>query len=48
LHLHDYGKHPRPGRKLGHLTLVAARAGERNRRARALLKLLEMKLPDLP
>jgi 5-(carboxyamino)imidazole ribonucleotide synthase len=48
LHLHDYGKHPRPGRKLGHLTLVAARAGERNRRARALLKMLEMKLPDLP
>src|SRR4029079_14456790 len=22
LHLHDYGKSPRPGRKLGHLTLV--------------------------
>ncbi len=24
LHLHDYGKSPRPGRKLGHATLVAA------------------------
>jgi 5-(carboxyamino)imidazole ribonucleotide synthase len=22
-HLHDYGKAPRPGRKLGHITLVA-------------------------
>jgi 5-(carboxyamino)imidazole ribonucleotide synthase len=48
LHLHDYGKHPRPGRKLGHLTLVATRAAERNRRTKALLKALEMKLPGLP
>ncbi|MFN8035650.1 MAG: 5-(carboxyamino)imidazole ribonucleotide synthase [Acidimicrobiia bacterium] len=24
LHLHDYGKSPRPGRKLGHVTLVGA------------------------
>jgi 5-(carboxyamino)imidazole ribonucleotide synthase len=48
LHLHDYGKHPRPGRKLGHCTLVSASAGERNRRARALLKALAMKLPGLP
>jgi 5-(carboxyamino)imidazole ribonucleotide synthase len=23
-HLHDYGKQPRPGRKLGHVTLTAA------------------------
>ena len=23
LHRHDYGKEPRPGRKLGHLTLPA-------------------------
>ena len=23
-HLHDYGKVPRPGRKLGHVTLTAA------------------------
>ena len=22
-HLHDYGKSPRPGRKLGHVTVVA-------------------------
>ncbi len=24
-HLHDYGKAPRPGRKLGHVTVTAAR-----------------------
>jgi len=30
--LHDYGKSPRPGRKLGHLTLVADSAGERDAR----------------
>jgi 5-(carboxyamino)imidazole ribonucleotide synthase len=37
LHLHDYAKHPRPGRKLGHLTLVEADAGRCERRARRLL-----------
>jgi 5-(carboxyamino)imidazole ribonucleotide synthase len=37
LHLHDYGKQPRPGRKLGHCTLVEASAGARDRRARRLL-----------
>ena len=30
-HLHDYGKSPRPGRKLGHVTVVAASATERDR-----------------
>lgn len=29
--LHDYGKSPRPGRKLGHVTVLAARAEERDR-----------------
>ncbi len=29
--LHDYGKKPRPGRKLGHITVTAATAGERDR-----------------
>lgn len=30
--LHDYGKSPRPGRKLGHITVVADSAGERDER----------------
>ena len=29
--LHDYGKEPRPGRKLGHITVVADSADERER-----------------
>jgi 5-(carboxyamino)imidazole ribonucleotide synthase len=29
--LHDYGKAPRPGRKLGHITIVAESASERDR-----------------
>ena len=37
LHLHDYGKQPRPGRKVGHCTLVEATAARRDRRARELL-----------
>jgi 5-(carboxyamino)imidazole ribonucleotide synthase len=37
LHLHDYGKQPRPGRKLGHCTLVERTPAARDRRARRLL-----------
>lgn len=37
LHLHDYGKRPRPGRKVGHCTLVAPTAAGRDARARRLL-----------
>jgi 5-(carboxyamino)imidazole ribonucleotide synthase len=37
VHLHDYGKSARPGRKLGHLTLVERTAAARDRRARRLL-----------
>ncbi len=29
-HLHDYGKAPRPGRKLGHATIVSATADDRD------------------
>jgi len=29
--LHDYGKSPRPGRKLGHITVTAESAAERDR-----------------
>jgi 5-(carboxyamino)imidazole ribonucleotide synthase len=35
-HLHDYGKEPRAGRKLGHCTIVAPTAAERDRRLRRL------------
>jgi 5-(carboxyamino)imidazole ribonucleotide synthase len=35
-HLHDYGKEPRAARKLGHCTIVAATASERDRRLRRL------------
>jgi 5-(carboxyamino)imidazole ribonucleotide synthase len=37
VHLHDYGKSPRPGRKLGHCTVVEGSAAARDRRARRLL-----------
>jgi 5-(carboxyamino)imidazole ribonucleotide synthase len=30
--LHDYGKSPREGRKLGHITVVADSAAERDER----------------
>jgi len=38
-YLHDYGKQPRPGRKLGHITVVAADAAGRDR---AVARLSEM------
>jgi 5-(carboxyamino)imidazole ribonucleotide synthase len=38
LHLHDYGKQPRPGRKVGHLTLVEASAARRDARALELIE----------
>ncbi|MCU0760397.1 MAG: 5-(carboxyamino)imidazole ribonucleotide synthase [Steroidobacteraceae bacterium] len=41
LHLHDYAKAPRPGRKLGHCTLVAANPAARERRLRRLLRLVD-------
>jgi 5-(carboxyamino)imidazole ribonucleotide synthase len=40
-HLHDYGKTPRPGRKLGHVTVVARSVAERERAASRLLRLVE-------
>ena len=40
LHLHDYGKTPRPGRKLGHCTFISPTAPGRDRRARRLLAAL--------
>jgi 5-(carboxyamino)imidazole ribonucleotide synthase len=38
VHLHDYGKSARPGRKMGHCTVVERTAAARDLRARALLK----------
>jgi 5-(carboxyamino)imidazole ribonucleotide synthase len=37
LHLHDYGKQARPGRKLGHCTVVEVTARARDQRAHRLL-----------
>lgn len=37
LHLHDYGKQPRAGRKVGHCTFVESTAARRDRQARQLL-----------
>jgi 5-(carboxyamino)imidazole ribonucleotide synthase len=47
VHLHDYVKEPRPGRKLGHLTLVEDDASRCERRARRLLAELapEIRIP---
>ena len=39
VHHHDYGKAPRPGRKLGHATVVAPSVAERDRVLRKLLRL---------
>jgi 5-(carboxyamino)imidazole ribonucleotide synthase len=38
LHWHDYGKSPRPGRKLGHITLVDSAARGRDLRALKVLR----------
>ena len=47
-HLHDYGKQARAGRKLGHCTLVAPTARERDRRTRGLLRHLAVALDGAP
>jgi 5-(carboxyamino)imidazole ribonucleotide synthase len=41
LHLHDYGKSPRPGRKLGHVTFVETSAPKADLRATRLLRRIE-------
>jgi 5-(carboxyamino)imidazole ribonucleotide synthase len=38
VHYHDYGKSPRPGRKLGHCTVVAATAAARDAALRKVLR----------
>jgi 5-(carboxyamino)imidazole ribonucleotide synthase len=41
LAFHDYGKEPRPGRKLGHCTILKRRPGDRNLALADALKLIE-------
>ncbi len=41
LAFHDYGKEPRPGRKLGHCTILKGRTKERNSALDRALKLIE-------
>jgi 5-(carboxyamino)imidazole ribonucleotide synthase len=48
VHWHEYGKTSRPGRKLGHCTLIDQSAARRNRRAHNLLKRLYPQLPVKP
>ncbi|HTP38624.1 MAG TPA: 5-(carboxyamino)imidazole ribonucleotide synthase [Steroidobacteraceae bacterium] len=48
LHLHNYGKDPRPGRKVGHCTVLADSAVVRDRRARALMKRVYPHLAGIP
>lgn len=47
LHWHDYGKLARPGRKIGHATLVAATAGELREQASRLAELAGGAFPRL-
>jgi 5-(carboxyamino)imidazole ribonucleotide synthase len=44
VHLHDYGKRPRQGRKVGHCTLVEPTARRRDARTRRLLEELAVDL----
>ena len=41
LAFHDYGKEPRPGRKLGHCTILERHSKDRNRALAEALKLIE-------
>ena len=41
-HLHDYGKEPRPGRKLGHATIVAKDDERREIALKTLAKTLNI------
>ncbi len=47
-HVHVYGKAPRPRRKLGHVTVLAANAEEREERLARLLEVIEHAGEPLP
>jgi 5-(carboxyamino)imidazole ribonucleotide synthase len=40
-HLHDYDKSPRPGRKLGHVTVTGATTAQRDERAAQIVRLVD-------
>jgi 5-(carboxyamino)imidazole ribonucleotide synthase len=44
-HLHDYGKTPRPGRKLGHITVVSDSAEQRDRMLDEIIRSVTHSLP---
>ncbi len=44
--LHDYGKTPRPGRKLGHITVVADSAAERDAELDKICQTVTQSTPD--
>jgi len=48
LYWHDYGKQPRPGRKLGHCTIIDSSARQRTARVRQLLTRLYPQLAVRP
>jgi 5-(carboxyamino)imidazole ribonucleotide synthase len=48
LHLHDYGKEPRSGRKVGHCTIVEASATRCAARARRVVRRLYPQLRTIP
>jgi 5-(carboxyamino)imidazole ribonucleotide synthase len=48
LHLHDYGKTPRPGRKVGHCTFLSPSGAARDQRAAKLLRHLYPALGRIP
>lgn len=43
-HFHDYGKKPRPGRKLGHATLRASTPAKLQKKIDAILKIIDTRL----
>ena len=47
LHWHDYGKSPRPGRKIGHATLIAETMEELNVNASRLAEIAGGEFPAL-
>lgn len=47
VHLHDYGKEARPGRKVGHLTVTADTASQLAQRLEATVRLLPREVQDV-